>query len=199
MRQVDAELVEQPVFLLGGGTVVGIEVEHVHLYLRAVILAHDELLQVVGDRLGLDAECVEYLRRGGRWVGGDELQRMTGRYAAGRGDVFPQLLGECTVEFFGFGFRSLRSLRRLQRHGIRNDDGLLDAQTHLMQLPVLQSGRKQLIGERSLLADQFECEKVFERVTDGRLCRMECGTGDEPFERFRDFHLHISSSFHSPI
>ena len=57
-RQVDTELVEQPIFPLGGGPVVGIEIEHVHLNFGAIIFAHGELLQIGGDRVGPDAECL---------------------------------------------------------------------------------------------------------------------------------------------
>ena len=119
---------------------------------------------------------------------------MAGRYAAGCIGRAPQLVGPRTVE--RLRIERFRGRLLVPLRGIGGDDPLFDALTKLVQLPILQSGGKQLIGERSLLAKHFEREEVLERMADGGLRRMESGAGDEPFERFRDFHLHISSSFH---
>lgn len=41
---------------------------------------------------------------------------------------------------------------------------VLDAQPYLVELPVPEPGRQELKGERTLLAEQFQREKILERV-----------------------------------
>ena len=185
-REVDAELVEQVRLLLLLGPVGRIEVEHVHLYLGAEIVAHGELLQVGGDDLGRDAVHLQRPGRSGGGIGGDHAQGMGRGDAAHGARLLAQFVGEAAVERFGVARLFLRLVVGYL---------VFDAQTDLIDLPVLQPGREKLERQGTLLAQQFECEVVLQRPGDARFGGVERGASKDAFERLRNFHLHVASFF----
>ena len=173
-REVHTEFVQQVFRLLSGGFVLLAEVEHVDLYFGAEVVAHGELLQLFGDDLRRHMVHFQHARRGGRAVLDDGQQRVGGRDAPDSPRCGEQLLGEIPEE-------------GLRREGLLRFDGdylAFDAQAYLVELPVLETGGQELIGEGALFAEQFQREEVFERVRHSCLRRVECRTGDDAFQRF---------------
>lgn len=129
-REVYAEFVEQVrrAFLLG--LVLLAEVEHVHLYLGAEVVAHGEFPEVFGYDVGRDAVHFEYARSGRRTVADDGPQRMGRRYAPHGARNGAQLVGERPVKLFGAQFVALFVGQYLA----------FDAQPHLVEFPVLEPG-----------------------------------------------------------
>ena len=84
------------------------------------------------------------------------------------GEILEKALGLLRLALFRFGLQHLA----------------FEAQTDLVELPVLQAGGQYLIGERTLFAQQFQHEDVLERVGGIRLRRVERGPGEDAFERF---------------
>ena len=129
-REVHAELVERMRGgALFGGAVFLVEVEAVHLDLRAEVAACGEFAQLLGDRLRRDAVHFQYARGGRCAVAGDGQQGVTRRdapWSVRRGEQFG---GEVAVELLG------RAVVRLRLGG---GDFALDAQTYLVKLPVAE-------------------------------------------------------------
>ena len=129
-REVHAELVERMRGgALFGGAVFLVEIEAVHLDLRAEVAACGEFAQLLGDRLRRDAVHFQYARGGRRAVAGDGQQGVTRRDAprsVRRGEQFG---GEVAVELLG---------RAVVRFRLGGGDFALDAQTYLVKLPVAE-------------------------------------------------------------
>ena len=183
--EVYAELRKRVPRLLLGGMLRGLEAGLAYRYLGAEVVACGEALQLVGYDLRGDTVHFQYVGRRRRAVARNREQgvpRGDAPHGVGGG---AQLLGKPAVECVG-GIPALLAL-----------DGVyfvLDAQPYLVELPVPEPGRQELKGERTLLAEQFQREKILERVGDSRLRRVEGRTGDEPLQRFRNFQLHGASS-----
>ena len=61
----------------------------------------------------------------------------------------------------------------------------------------LRSGQGDTAADIALqdrLTEQFQREEVLERMRHSRLRRVECRTGDDALQRFRNFWLHVASS-----
>ena len=185
LREICAELCERVARRLLDGTLRGFEPGLAYRYLGAEVVACGEALQLFGDDLRGDAVHLQHVGRRRRAVARNREQgvpRGDAPHGVGGG---AQLLGKPAVECVG-GIPALLAL-----------DGVyfvLDAQPYLVELPVPEPGRQELKGERTLLAEQFQREKILERVGDSRLRRVEGRTGDEPLQRFRNFQLHGASS-----
>ena len=173
LREVRAEAVEQ---LLRGrrpGLPVVAGSRHADSQHGPELLLGGEPAQLARERVGRDAVHLEHAGRGGRAVAHDGQQRMGGRDAACRPlDRGAQFVGECPVEGVGRGALP-----------VGGEDVALDAQAYLVELPVLEPGEEQLIGERPLFAEQFQREEVLEGVGDSLLRRVECRPGDDALER----------------
>ena len=140
--------------------------------LGAEVVAHGEALQLLGDDPRVD---VVHFQRAGRCrrTIGDDFEQGVGRRDApdgrSRGE---QVLGEVAVEF----------LRRLRFPGSGYGDFALDAQPYLMQFPILQTGGEQLIGQRPLLEQQLQREKILVRMGQPLPRCLERRAGDDLFE-----------------
>ena len=139
----------------------------------AEVVSEGEFLEVLADRLGVYAVHFQHAGRGRRAVLGDRLQGMGRRYAsrvACRGEEFA---GEHPVEFLGRAGFGLPKVGHLA----------FDAQPYLVEFPVLQPCGKKLVGERPLLAEEFEREEILERMRHSRLGGVECRPGDDALQR----------------
>ena len=136
-------------------------------------VARGEAAEPLGDDGGRDAVHLQHAGRDARTLFGDALQ------GVGRGDTlhlgerFEQFAGEVAVELFG---RSVVGAARCV-------DFAFDAQAYLVEFPVPETGRKKLVGQGPLLAQQFERKPVLERAGDLGLGGVECRPGDDALQR----------------
>ena len=170
--KVGAELVEQSVF--PGRAVFLVEIQQVgHRDFDVQAVARGEAAEPLGDGGGRDAVHLQHAGRDARTLFGDALQ------GVGRGDTlhlgerFEQFAGEVAVELFG---RSVVGAARCV-------DFAFDAQAYLVEFPVPETGRKKLVGQGPLLAQQFERKPVLERAGDLGLGGVECRPGDDALQR----------------
>ncbi len=161
------------------------KVEQMDLHLRTEVVAHGELLQLGSQRVGRHAVHLQRTGRHGSRVGDDEQQRMSRGDAPHGTRLLAQFVAETAVERLG-----VETLRRLY-----GSDVAFDAQTYLVNLPVLELSRKQLISQRPLLAEQFQREMILERMGNARFGRIERRASKDAFERLRNFQLHVASLF----
>ena len=158
----------------------GVEVGQAEPHLPGLALVGQQL-QLDGEPFGRDAIELQHVCRDGGPVGGDGLQRMGRRDVPGRpSGRGAQLVDEGVEELFG------RVVLRLR-------DGeyvVFDAEPHLVQFPLLETGREELAGERPLLAQHLQHEEILQRAGYAGLGRVEGRAGDDAFEPFRDSNLH---------
>ena len=186
LREVDAELFEQRRGVrtfcrcVVGRRSGGVEVGQAEPHLPGLALVGQQL-QLDGEPFGRDAIELQHVCRDGGPVGGDGLQRMGRRDVPGRpSGRGAQLVDEGVEELFG------RVVLRLR-------DGeyvVFDAEPHLVQFPLLETGREELAGERPLLAQHLQHEEILQRAGYAGLGRVEGRAGDDAFEPFRDSNLH---------
>lgn len=67
---------------------------------------------------------------------------------------------------------------------MRAPDFVFDAQSNLMELPLPETGREQLIGQRTLFVQHLQRKEILERVRHSGLGRVECRSGYEALQRF---------------
>ena len=172
-REVRPELFEQGV--LFGGFVLLVEIEEVDdRDFGAEVVSHGEFPQVPGNGFGIHAVHLQHPGGCRRAVFGDPLQGVGRGYAFGGGGGCEQFFGEVPVKFFG------RSGIGLPGCG----DFPFDAQAYLIELPVLEPGGEQLVGQGSLFTQQLQREEILERVGGSRLGGVESHPGDDTLQRF---------------
>ncbi len=189
-REVGAEPVEQlrgrPRF--GGRRVVGVDRADADLGARVVV--GDQLAELLAHHFGVDTVHFEDAGGGRRTVGDDRAQGVGRRYGPRLLRVFAKLLFEGVVERLG-------ALLHGAFAGMRTLVGQFALQTlaHLMQFPLLEPFRENTVGQRSLLPQQLQRKEILVGAGHPRFGRVECRPGDNPFERFRNFHLHCCVVF----